>query len=237
VAEEVLLDNARALVLQHDAVTREVVFNERLHAFSRYWGFRPRACAPYRARTKGKDERGVGYVKRNAIAGRRFNSWAELEAHLIRWTREIADLRVHGTTGEVPLERFEREEARALRPRGDRPSFRQMRELTRRVQSDSCVEVDTNHYSVPWRLIGTLASVLVSDGVVQVSVAGEEVARHDERRGRRERAILPGHLVGIVGHGDGRLSGEASPAPAPPMLPAELLRPLAEYEAVAGGRW
>ncbi len=237
VAEEVLLDKARALVPQHDAVTREVVFNERLHAFSRYWGFRPRACAPYRARTKGKDERGVGYVKRNAIAGRRFNSWAELEAHLIRWTSEIADLRVHGTTGEVPLERFEREEARALRPRGDRPSFRQMRELTRRVQSDSCVEVDTNHYSVPWRLIGTPASVLVSDGVVQVSVAGEEVARHDERRGRRERAILPGHLVGIVGHGDGRLSGEASPAPAPPILPAELLRPLAEYEAVAGGRW
>jgi hypothetical protein len=68
-------------------------------------------------------------------------------------------------------------------------------------------------------------------------VAGEEVARHDERRGRCERAILQRHLVGIVGHGDGRLSGEASPASAPPTLPAELPRPLAEYEAVAGGRW
>ena len=53
----------RALVDRHDAVTREVTFNERLIAFARYWGFRPRACAPYRARTKGKDERGVGYVK------------------------------------------------------------------------------------------------------------------------------------------------------------------------------
>jgi transposase len=39
----------------------------RLHAFARYWGFRPRACAPYRARTKGKDENGVGYV--GAAAG------------------------------------------------------------------------------------------------------------------------------------------------------------------------
>ncbi|MGC3873240.1 hypothetical protein ACPF7Z_08215 [Halomonas sp. GXIMD04776] len=54
------------------------------------------ACAPYRARTKGKDERGVGYVKRNAIAGRTFASWAAMEAHLIWWMREIANQRVHG---------------------------------------------------------------------------------------------------------------------------------------------
>lgn len=111
-----LLDNPRALVEHHDAVTREVRFNDRLLAFARYWGFRPRACAPYRARTKGKDERGVGYVKPNAIAGHVFASWAALEAHLAWWMREIADLRAHGTTGEQPIERFRRTEARALRP-------------------------------------------------------------------------------------------------------------------------
>lgn len=81
--EQVLLDNARALVDHHNAATRGVAFNERLAAFARYWGGRPVACAPYRARTKGKDEHGVGYVKRNAIAGRTFASWAALEAHLI----------------------------------------------------------------------------------------------------------------------------------------------------------
>ena len=48
---ELLMDNARALVTHHDAATREVTFNERLHAFARYWGVRPVACAPYRART------------------------------------------------------------------------------------------------------------------------------------------------------------------------------------------
>jgi transposase len=53
VPEEVLFDNARALVLEHDAVTRTVVFNDKLIAFAKHWGFRPRACAPYRARTKG----------------------------------------------------------------------------------------------------------------------------------------------------------------------------------------
>ena len=53
---------------------------------------------PLIGRTKGKDERGVGYVKKNAIAGRRFESWPALEAHLEGWLRDVADQRVHGTT-------------------------------------------------------------------------------------------------------------------------------------------
>ena len=52
------------------------------------------------------------YVKRNAIAGHRFESWEGLQAHLAWWQREIADRRCHGTTGEVPLVRFEREAGR-----------------------------------------------------------------------------------------------------------------------------
>ena len=234
VPREVLLDNPKALVTRHDPLTREVAFNERFHAFARYWGFRPRACAPYRARTKGKDESGVGYVKRNAIAGRRFASWAELEAHLARWTREVADVRVHGTTGEPPAERFRRGEADALQPLAGRPPFRQLRELTRRVQADACVGLDTNSYSVPWRLIGAWVTVRVGDGAVRVFHAGEEVARHPERRGRRERSLDPAHLAGVVARLPGR--EPAAPAVAPP--PADrLLRPLAEYERVAGGGW
>jgi hypothetical protein len=55
-------------------------------------------------------------VKRNAIAGHRFGSWAAMEAHLARWTREVADVRINGTTGGALLERFARDEAAALRP-------------------------------------------------------------------------------------------------------------------------
>jgi transposase len=99
---ELLIDNARALVNEHDVQTREVAFNDRFHALCRDWGVTPRACAPYRPRTKGKDERGVGYVKRNAIAGHCFASLEGLQAHLARWMREVADVRVHGTTNEPP---------------------------------------------------------------------------------------------------------------------------------------
>jgi len=172
VPAEVLFDNPKALVEHHDAATREVRFNGRLHAFARYWGFAPRACAPYRARTKGKDERGVGYVKKNAIAGRRFESWAALEAHLDRWTREIADQRVHGTTGVAPAERFA-DEAGALRPLGGRAPFGQLRDLVRKVQADCAIDLDTNSYSVPWRLIGESVQVVVLGGLVLFRKNGE----------------------------------------------------------------
>jgi len=122
----------------------------------------PKACAPYRARTKGKDEHGVGYVKRNAIAGHSFDSMAALDAHLVWWMREVTDLRVHGTTGEAPIVRFQEKEAAALRPLEGRITFQLMRECVRRVHADACVELETNRYSVPWRLIGETVTVLVN---------------------------------------------------------------------------
>ena len=235
---ELLLDNARALIERHDAKTREVQFNARFHAFCRYWSVVPRACAPYRARTKGKDERGVGYVKRNAIAGHRFETLEALRAHLAWWMREVADVRVHGTTGESPLERFQREERAALRPLGGRAPWGQVRELVRRVHTDACVEVDTNRYSVPWRLIGERVTVVLAAAEVTILHAGQEVARHGELAARRASAIDRCHLLGVVGAAprrEGSVPGQQQPGQAP--APAELLRPLAEYEAAMGGAW
>ena len=238
VTEEVLLDNARALVVSHDAGTREVVLHPRLHAFARHWGFRVRACAPYRARTKGKDERGVGYVKRNAIAGRSFPSFAALEAHLEEWVREVADARVHGTTGEPPALRFARDEAAMLKPIAGIGPFLVTRELVRRVGADCAVEVDGVAYSVPWRLIGERVRLVVSGGVVRIAYAGQEVAVHTVSAVRRSRVVDPVHFVGVAGT-NGRpvrigATTEDVLAGAPP---SDLLRPLADYEAVVGGRW
>lgn len=123
VPREVLIDNARALVTHHDRETREVTFNERFHAFARYWKFKPQACAPYRARTKGKDENGVGYVKKNALAGRHFAIWEALEAHLVAWMRDIADVRIHGTSGRSTGSRGSRQPV-CSRWRGVRPTIR-----------------------------------------------------------------------------------------------------------------
>ncbi len=227
VPEEVLLDNARALIQHHDPVSREVVVNPKLHAFARHWGFRVKACAPYRARTKGKDERGVGYVKSNAIAGRRFESFAVLEAHLEAWTRDVADLRAHGTTGEAPGLRFERDEAHRLRPVAGTTPFLASRDLARKVTADCSVEVDGNAYSVPWRLIGERVTVTLVSPDLRVLHGGREVARHAVRAGRHGRVADPAHFAGI-GRRRTPTVEEGSPA---------LLRPLSEYDAVAGGSW
>ena len=234
--QEILLDNARALVAEHNVQTREVKFNDRFHAFCRYWGVAPRACAPYRARTKGKDERGVGYVKRNAIAGHRFASLEALQAHLAHWMREIADLRVHGTTGEPPILRFQRE-ATALKPLPAKAPFLQVRELTRRVHTDACIELDTNRYSVPWRLIGEAVTVVVAERQVRVLYAGHEMACHAQSPLRRTSVIDQRHLAGIVGGQHAGVSWLPKTLPPPPSIPAELLRPLEQYEAALGGAW
>jgi transposase len=236
VPQEVLLDNARALVTEHNVQTREVKFNDRFHAFCRYWGVAPRACAPYRAQTKGKDERGVGYVKRNAIAGHGFDSLEALHAHVARWMREIADTRVHGTTGEPPVVRFEREAA-ALKPLPAKAPFLQVRELTRRVHTDACIELDTNRYSVPWKLIGESVTVVVAERQVRVLYAGHEVACHAQSPLRRATVIDRRHLAGIVGASSVGVSWLPRTPPPPPVIPAELLRPLEQYEQVLGGAW
>jgi hypothetical protein len=164
VPETVLMDNPRALVVRHDAARRTVEFNDKLLAFARHWRFRPRACAPYRARTKGKTESGVGYVKKNAIAGHSFESWEAFEAHLARWEREVANVRVPGTTGEAPIARFARDEAHRLQALGDRPAFGSLRELSRVVGNDCAVEVDTNSYSVPWVQRVAIDKLRANDG-------------------------------------------------------------------------
>lgn len=238
VPEEVLMDNARALVVSHEAASRSVVFNDKLLAFARHWGFVPRACAPYRARTKGKTENGVGYVKKNAIAGRAFADWEAFEAHLSRWEREVANARVHGTTEETPMARFERQEAARLKPLGGRPPFGRLRELTRTVGHDCAIEVDANSYSVPWRLIGERVAVTVAAGMVRIRHGANEVAAHRQADGRRQRIVERAHLCGVAasGRAGGRGDDLARPAETPSAQTpaASLLRPLAEYQVATG---
>ncbi len=231
VPAELLFDNTRCLVKRHDVRTGEVAFTDTLLAFCRHWKTTPRACAPYRARTKGKDERAVAYVKRNAIAGRSFDSLDAVNAWLRQWARQTADVRVHGTTGERPIDRFEAQEAAALGPlTGVR--WDKQRELSRVVATDAFVDVDTNRYSVPWRLIGEPVHVVVAHGQVVVRHAGRVVARHAQHRGRHHRVIEPRHLAGLVRVRKGVAPNpdEATGAPAP-----SLLRPLSQYEALVGG--
>jgi hypothetical protein len=149
------------------------------------------------------------------------------------WRRTVADVRTHGTTGAPPLERLQRAAAAVRRPLNGRPPFPWTRELTRQVQADGGVEGDTNHYSLPWRLIGETVTVQVLDDHRRLTRGGIELARHAVSAGRRQGVIDPAPLAGVVGAPVG--GGPAAAVTVPP-APARR-RPLTAYEAVAGGGW
>lgn len=98
----------------------QLVVNEEFLRFAAHWGFRPRACRPYRAQTKGKVERPIRYVRQNFIYGRDFAGDAHLDEERLRWLQR-ANGRVHATTKEVPHLRFERDEQQLLLPLAGRP--------------------------------------------------------------------------------------------------------------------
>jgi hypothetical protein len=168
-------------------------------------------------------------VKKNAIAGRSFVSWEAFEAHLEAWTREVADVRIHGTTGEAPITRFMRDEAKALKPIAGIAPFRSLRELSRRVGSDCTIEIDGNAYSVPWRLIGEQVRVTVTDTAIRVHHGTCAVALHAVIGGRRQRVVDPAHYAGIAAN-NRIVDSEPERAPA-----EDLQRSLNEYEALIGG--
>lgn len=122
VPRELLFDQMKAVVLaDHRAEGGKLLENPEFLRFAAHWGFRIRACRPYRAQTKGKVERPVRYLRSNFLYGREFVGDADLAAQCEDWLERTANARVHGTTKEVPRERFERDERGALHALALRP--------------------------------------------------------------------------------------------------------------------
>src|SRR5882672_10041126 len=135
-----LYDNPRTIVLSKDEANGTVEWNRRFKDRMDFYGAEIKLCRYYRAQTKGKVESGVKYVKRNALAGKRFASMDELNAWLEQWALTIADQRIHGTTHQKPAERFEREERDKMIAVDARPPARESRTTSRRVSHDAFVE-------------------------------------------------------------------------------------------------
>ena len=218
-------DNARALVVGRDRATGTVSFQPAYLAFCRDWDVQPRACAPYRARTKGKTEAGVKFVKRNALAQLTFESFAALEQHLAAWM-VVADQRRHGTTHEAPIVRFERDERGQLRPLPDRALPRRTQRVRRRVALDAFVDVDTVRYSVPHRLVRDHVEVAVGDDRVEIFHGTEIVATHPRSTEPFARVVNPQHYAGLW-----RVDPDAGSTSSL----ARLGRDLADYAAIVAG--
>ena len=228
-----LYDNPRTITLGRSA--GQVLWHPRFEDFARYYGFTPRACQPYRARTKGKVESGVKYVKRNALAGRRFASWVALDAWLEAWAATVSDVRVHGTTHERPIDRFARE---TLTPLGHQPPYHYTAPRRRIVAADALVAIAAGRYSVPVRYVGHTVDVRET-ATHYVIVAGDTCIAQHAKAGRHAVVMEPVHYAGLLRPGATPVTEAPQWDPAYHALGAVEVRDLAIYEtlsAIGGGQ-
>jgi transposase len=192
ITETILYDNPRTIVKSKDESKGTVVWNGTFKDFIDRHGVEPKLCRYYRAQTKGKVESGVKYVKRNALAGRQFESLDALNAWLIEWCITIADQRIHGTTHERPAERFDREE-RSVLQRYEVPSPSTVERMASRVvPRDALVMIETNRYPVPYTWVGHQVEVRITSGEVIFRAHGDDPVRHIRISGKYKRAVWNG---------------------------------------------
>jgi hypothetical protein len=146
VPRTLVIDNLRAAVKNADWYDPDI--HPKIQSFCEHYGTVILPTKPYTPRHKGKVERGVDYVKNNALKGRMFSSLQEQNQHLLNWETRIADTRIHGTTRKQVGRLFREEEKFNLLslPPGRFPCFT---EAKRSVHRDGHIEVQKSYYSVP----------------------------------------------------------------------------------------
>jgi transposase len=151
VPAEVMVDNCKTAVLSH-LLGAPAQLHPRYLDFARHFGFEIKACGPYKPHEKGRVENGVGYFKKNFLAGLELSSLEALNAAARQWLQAVADVRIHGETRQKPQDLFEQEKP-ALRPLTILPY--DLASISTVSVSRRCrVTLDTNHYSVPPRHSG-----------------------------------------------------------------------------------
>jgi transposase len=179
VPARVVLDNLKAAVSKPDRY--DPYFQRTFDEYAHYRGFVIDA-APVRMPTgKPHVERSIQYLRDSFFLGETWLDLEHVQRDAIRWCREVAGLRVHGTTRLRPLEVFEALERAALRPiardRFDPPVWARCK-----VHPDHHIIFAKALYSVPTRYVGTEVEVRADRGLVRVFARGELIKTHPRQR-------------------------------------------------------
>jgi transposase len=186
----VMVDNLRSAVLQRLAGVGPV-FNPKYLDFARHWGFAITACTPGRGNEKGRVENGIGYVKKNLLAGLELPEFAALQPAAQLWVDTVANARLHSATHERPIDRFvqERPKLRPLAAAG----FDLGRVLNVRASRQFRVPFEANAYSVPARYAGERLLLKVYPDRVCLYHRDQLVARHPRSFDRHQDIEDPDH--------------------------------------------
>jgi transposase len=192
VAGTCLYDNMKVVVARYEG--EEPIYNTRFLAFATHYGYKVWACRRRRPRTKGKCERPFRYVEENFLNGRSFRNLEHLNECLAKWLAEVADVRLHRETKRRPID-LHAEELPYLIPLPDKP-YDTAEVVYRTVNAEGLVPYRQNFYSVPWRYLGQVLPVRITEEELIVYGPDLEVlARHRllPRSVTGEKSELPAH--------------------------------------------
>ena len=214
---ELLYDRMKTAVIGEDAEGL-VSYNASLVALLNHYGALPRACRPYRAKTKGKVERPYRYIRQDFFLGGTFRDLDDLNRQFEEWRVEIANARLHATTRRLVEEHF-REEQPSLIAHPAIP-YSAVLTIERRVSHEGMVSVGGNLYSVPDATRKRIVEVQNHPREVRIFEDGRLIASHPLLEGRNQRRTDPAHRKAVPAR------------PAEPASQGVGRRPLAFYDAV-----
>jgi len=192
VPRRVVIDNLKAAIVK--AVWDDPEVQQSYRECAAHYGFLIAPCRPRTPEHKGKVEQGgVHYVKRNFLGGRQATTIVQANQDVLVWCNTTAGLRIHGTTKEPPLIRFQEVEQAHLQPLPETPYDMAVWKKVK-VHRDCYVEFDKAYYSVPYRLIEQ--EVWVCGGIQQVRIY---TAKH-QLRATHDRASRPGERLTHLDH-------------------------------------
>ena len=233
VPEEILYDRMKTVWTGTDE-RGEIVWNAVFLDFARYWGFTPRLCRAYRPQTKGKIESGVKYIRRNflcGLLGREPANLADVNAELQRWVSEVANQRVHGTTHQQVLLRWDEDQFAMQQVNGRQP-YPYVDDEQRKVARDAYVSWQGSRYSVPWKYAGKEVWVRDSGRDVEVRYSSDRIAVHAQAMRRHQIITLSEHHEGIP---TANKQGGKTLIQIQQSAPAVEQRPLSAYDSLAEG--
>jgi hypothetical protein len=228
VPEQILYDRMRTVFNREDPETSHIIYNRTLLAFASHYGYLPKACKAYRAKTKGKVERPFRYIREDFFLGRSFRHLDDLNGQFRQWLDQVANMRTHATTKRVVAEHFA-EERPTLRPL-TAGTFQAVLRLERRITRDGMVSVDGNLYSVPNSARRRTVEIHSTANEVRILEDGAVIAVHPVLDGRGQRRIIAGHRTSPPPANSQTPRDDQSATARPGEIVA--LRSLAFYDAV-----
>jgi transposase len=195
VPQKVMVDNLKSAVLKRVA-GQAPVFNPRYADFARHYGFTIVPCNVGKGNEKGIVENAVGYVKKNLLNGLEIPDFKIMEPVAQQWRDTVANVRIHGETGQQPVDMF-RKEKPFLHPLPQAPyDIGQVKPM--RASRQFRITIDTNHYSVPAQLAGVGLTVKLYPDRICVYHDNRLVARHVRSYDRRCDFEHPDHPKALL---------------------------------------